>query len=546
MNERDYIREVDELRASEDLRNRIAALPGQAKRRKSPRRWMGLCACLAVVLAGAGVLIAQNGGVGGSAGGAGHDEGSSTFMSYAGPVFPLSVLEDGAGLTAQRDLTWDFAPWAPRWISNEEEAAAQSGLTAAEREEVLDQYNEWFPEGGYYQSSTDIQITDTYTLTNTSGTDRTVCLLYPFAGSFRELAKQLPTLTADGAALDADLIPGPYSGGFRGVTGSDARESINLRELNGWEGYKALLESGDYLGRALAAPVDLSTVPVTVYKFTDPWGPAEDSAHPNPTIRATFTLDYDRTTVLSYGFNGGSYDPEGGAMGRSFSIPGEDHRDYGRPYYLVILGEDVRNMALQGYSTGGWDTQDRVEAGADTARYQTDLDTALREIVALSIDAGWSANAPDDADFGLFYPALCEQLCAFGVLSPNGAMERYGEGCLEDLIGDTAAVDRVFYLSAQVTIPAGGSVTITAASVKEGSFDHYCAHTENQGVYGYGLVPKLGTTLDFTALTAWLENTHTIEIVRQNMGFDPEHGLSRVELDPGQEHYYLEVRKAAP
>ncbi|MFQ9915308.1 MAG: hypothetical protein ACLRWQ_01840 [Flavonifractor plautii] len=110
----------------------------------------------------------------------------SIFQSYAGPVFPLTTLED-AGLTARRTITLDFAPWG-------------DGHT------------------------TDIDVTDSYVLTNPTDTDQSVTLVYPFSGSFYALYP--PTLTADGAALDAVIRPG--------VGGSQSLES--------WEEYAALVE----------------------------------------------------------------------------------------------------------------------------------------------------------------------------------------------------------------------------------------------------------------------------------------------------------------
>lgn len=101
---------------------------------------------------------------------------------------------------------------------------------------------------------------------------------------------------------------------------------------------------------------------------------------------------------------------------------------------------------------------------------------------------------------------------------------------------------RVFYLEAEVTVPAGGSVRLTAETLKEGSCDYHCAHTENQGVYGYDMVTRLGSNLACTGQTAVLEDRGQIEIVRQNFGFDPERGVTLVELDPNQEQYYLEVK----
>lgn len=82
-----------------------------------------------------------------------------------------------------------------------------------------------------------------------------------------------------------------------------------------------------------------------------------------------------------------------------------------------------------------------------------------------------------------------------------------------------------------------------ASFLKEASYDFYCSGSKNQGVYGYDLVTKLGTNLDFTAQTARSVNTEDVEIVRQNFGFDWENGVNTVTLDPSVEHYYLEVRR---
>lgn len=87
MNRLDYMVQVEDLHASPELRARITALAGEAKRpRRRFRPWMGVCAALALVVLGGAWLLPRMGGSTGG-GGSGHDE-ASTFMSYAGPVFP--------------------------------------------------------------------------------------------------------------------------------------------------------------------------------------------------------------------------------------------------------------------------------------------------------------------------------------------------------------------------------------------------------------------------------------------------------------------------
>ena len=136
MHKSDYLAQVEALRASPELRARVAGLAGTPARRRRLRPWMGVCACLAVLLLGGTLLLPRLGGS--SAGGGGH-AGGSIFQSYAGPVFPLTTLGD-AGLTARRTITLDFAPWG-------------DGHT------------------------TDIDVTDSYVLTNPTDTDQSVTLV---------------------------------------------------------------------------------------------------------------------------------------------------------------------------------------------------------------------------------------------------------------------------------------------------------------------------------------------------------------------------------
>ena len=549
------------FQAMSDIQDRTideaAAGPSQQKRRPHWRRWAALAACLALVAVGVGTFT----GVipilrfGGSAGGAGHD-GASTFMSYAGPVFPLTLKEENGAVTAQRDITLDFAPWVPVWVSNEETAALE-GSTEAERRETLERYNELRPEGGRWHYSDNILVTDGYTLTNSSDADQTVTALYPFAAGLNELAQRAPTLTLDGTELETALHVGAYSGGFEGVwngtIGGEAEGSVNLDYADSWEDYRDLLSDGTYLQNALGEGPDVSGIPVIVYEFTDPYSPPEDdeAGITNPTLRAEFNLDYDQTTVLTWGFHGTRFDLTAGYMLQDFSIPQPGERGYREDvYYLLVVGEDIENLTTQGYATGSLDADAPVleGCGVTVERYESDLDAMLREILGLyweerdwEIEYGGGNDLA--VDFDTYYRAFLEHLLAYSVLSPSGA-ERYSTGWLEDMAGEVWTIDRVCWLEAEVTIPAGGSAVLSASMTKEASFDYYCAHTENRGISGYDLVTTLGSNLTCTAQTAVLEDRGQIELVRQNFGFDLENGVKSVALDPDVEHYYLEVKRA--
>ncbi len=532
-----------------------ASSPAAVQRRRHPwRRLLAAAACLAVICGGAYLAGTLRMGGRAGAGGSGHSE-ASTFMSYAGPVFPLTTAEETSSITAERNITLDFAPWIPAWLSNEEMLADRTWLTEAERQEALAQYDELYPEGGRWRSSDDILVTDAYTLANPSQEDQTVTLLYPFATSLNDLGRLTPTLTLDGSELETALHVGAYSGGFEGVWDGtivgDPEGSVNLDYADSWEDYKNLLSDGTYLANALGVGPDVSGIPVTVYKFTDPYGPLKDeeAGGPNPSLQVGFDLDYSRTAVLTWGFDSGNFDRENGTMIQGFSIPQPGELGYGEDVYcLLVLGEDIQNMTTGGYVTGGADpdTEPLEGCGVTVERYESDLDTMLREILApvwqeLRQNTYEQDGAELDVDFETWYRAVLEYLLAYGILSPSGA-ERYGAGWLEDIVSDVDTIDRVCWLEAEITIPAGDSVTLSASMTKEASYDFYCAHTENQGVKGYDLVTALGSTLDFTGQTASLVNTENIEIVRQNFGFDLEAGITEVALDPAEPHYYLEIR----
>lgn len=499
------------------------------------KRWAALAAAAALAVGVGSYVLPRIGGSGGGPGAnsAGAD-GASSFMSYAGPVLPLTLRETDSSITADREITLDFAPWVKVWRSNEDEANSRTWLTQEQRQDVLNDYNKWYPEGGRWESSTDIHVTDAYAITNTSQEDKTVPVLYPFASELWFAQKRQPVLTADGMPLDTVLWAGSHTGGFAGEEGEE-RIGWNQVRLNSWEGYKTLMEGGGYQYQqsAFEGWPDLSDIPVIVYAFTEPQGDGADAA----AIRSAFALDYGKTQVLSWGFNGGDFDQEKGWMGMSFFIPTPHARDADIPRYLIVLGDDIGEMDIQGYANLGCEAGDERDFTVQVHRYETSLEEIAEEIARM--EYGWWEEDPK-ADFEMYFGLMKENLSACVALSSNPE-EWYWDGRLNDL--EFAHVDRVFYLETEVTVPAGGSVRLEAAMTREASYDFYCAHTANQGIYSYDMLTRLGSNLTCTVQTAILEDHGQIEIVRQNFGFDLENGVHEVTLDTNQEHYYLEVRE---
>jgi len=498
------------------------------KSRSVVARWSILAASLALIIGIGGFMLYRVGlspGSGGTsggagAGGAGRQDGSTVFMSYAGPIFPLSVLGDSEGISASRSIDFDFNGYGtPRPFD--------SSLTL------------------YHN---DIRVTDSYTLTNDTENDETVRILYPFQSSFSELYRLQPVITVDGNALETGLMAGPYSGGFTGTGSGDDHLALNLMNINSWEGYVALLSDGEYLRRTLGDSRVLDQR-VTVYEFSNAW--ANHDAAVNPTLAASFHLDYERTTMLSYGFHGADLDWESGFMRQSFSVLREGTPHSGRNYYLIAVGDDIIDLSIQGYINGGCYAGDEMdEVTADVRRFEVVLGEFIERLLDdfLAEQPDMHIDGPQSAANGIYitlmYRAVVEHLCDYGVLSENTAM-RYDTGWLEDIFSETNVIERVFYLTAEIEIPAFGSVELKAEMIKNGSYDFYGAGSGNLGVTGYDMVTTLGSDLAFISMTAGITGAQWVDIVKQNFGFDLENGVTTVTLDMSLPHYFIEVRGAA-
>ena len=175
-------------------------------------------------------------------------------------------------------------------------------------------------------------------------------------------------------------------------------------------------------------------------------------------------------------------------------------------------------------------------------RYESDLETVLREVLTQYCNQRTYITQPDPEILEVRYRAVVEQLLLYGPLASQST-QRYAYGPLEDLFSDAWDFQRVCWLEAQVTVPAGGRLTVTAAMEKEGSYNYNCDRA-NEGARGYDLMTTLGSNLVCTEQTATLEDRGQIEILWQNFGFDLDAGIKTVELEAETEHYFLTVRRA--
>ena len=425
----------------------------------------------------------------------GHNEGY-TFMSYGGPVFPMTLLEENGDITAGRHITYNIA------------ANAESAI-----------------------------VTDAYTLTNTSSEDKTVTAVYPFNGNLFELESQMPKIIAGGNEIEPAIHEGTYSGKFIGILGPEGAEeggSYNLDNASSWEDYKKVLADGSYMANAFGEMRDLDQE-VIVYKFTNHKSTGEYAA----SLGISFDRDSKFTKILTLGING-HHETDDHATYSYFLTHAERDK---KAVYILVFGEDIKNCTIQGYKNGACNKGEELPgATADVERYETTFGEVIKEHIAnggyaISFDKN-EVNISEE----LFYHAVCGLMYKHGPMS-EGPAQRYSYGRLDDVLLETLTHDRVFYLAFDVTIPAGESVEISAKLTKEASFDFDCSGSEGSGLRGYDMVTDLGSNLNYAEQKATVVNKGILKIVRNNFGFDLENGIDTVTLDTAVEHYYMEVRK---
>ncbi|MBE6989191.1 MAG: hypothetical protein E7426_00400 [Ruminococcaceae bacterium] len=505
-----------------DLYDGITALPDTlvleaAQPSTRWRRWMrwgALAAALALVVGG-GALILPHLHMGAAQGNStGGDGKAAVYMHYTGPVLPLTVRGDAAGITAERTVEFDFSPYR--------------GETVTEAGETYE----------HFRSETG--VTDRYVLTNTTDTDRTLTLLYPEAGDLRGTERGTAAVTVDGAAVDTTLYVGPA-----GAVG-DGAEAEAMRRINFtgavWDDYRTLLSGAAYQDAAFA-PLPVLTQRVTVYRLDDYVLPEGDPGT-GGAVYFSFDINYDRTAVFTFGSNGGSWDRENG---RCSLLNGAIGTDGGRarPMYVILLGDDIADYAVEGYYYGGGSTPKPFAVTAAVERREVTMDQVLTEIVAQSDELRELLPAGDTALTGEQQKGyISDYLLRCGLLDGTDGFGRYDDGRLEDMF-EAFVMGRVLYSAFEVTIPAGGSAEIVVSAVKEASYD-YPGGGRNWNRHGYDMATQLGSNLTFSGQRAAIRGTEYVTLLDSNFGFDPDGGVTEVALDTAQEHYWMQVARRVP
>lgn len=413
-----------------------------------------------------------------------------------GPIMPLTLAEEKEGITAERELLYDFSA-----VSKEDK--------------------------GY------VPIRDSYVLTNTTDKDETVTVYYPYVTDVWELSTYPPQLTVDGEARNTTILNGAYMG----------EDSEGMPRLFGptvsTDEYPSMLKEVKPLNSAIDE--ELMKQRVWAYELED-W----DSQNVPQNI-ATYVVKFkvdDPNKVFTAHCYTTEYDGEylQVSFNRSALLA---EQATGAVYFL---GEGPLECLEQGYlyvdTTEEYKT-DKVTAKLKT--YESTVEEVLRaqmDVQLKKLDKGANRLSKELED--LYFERMAYMFRDMYTWANDGKDTPEDGVFYEKSISDIAYTawdcESIYLLSETITIPAGSSIKVDFDYEKSGACNTYEPQEEFRDNYCYDNMPNLLTNLKFTEQSAVIEESGNIRIEDQNYQFDLAEGIKRVQLALDAERYYMIVK----
>ncbi len=413
-----------------------------------------------------------------------------------GPIMPLTLAEEMEGITAERELLYDFSA-----VSKEDK--------------------------GY------VPIKDSYVLTNTVNKDETVTIYYPYVTDVRELNTYLPQLTVDGVVRETTILNGAYMG----------EDNEGMPRLFGptvsTDEYSSMLKKVKPLSGA--SDEELMKQKVWAYELED-W----DSQNVPPNI-ATYAVKF-KVDAPGKVYTAHSYTTEydGEYLQVSFNLSTLLTEQTNAAVYF--LGEAPTEYIEQGYSYV--DITDENKSDKVTAKmkiYETTIEDVLRAQMDVQLKKlEKDDDRPSEKLMDLYYERMERMFNDMYLWANDGVNTPEDQVFYENSISDIAYMawdyDSVYLLSETFTIPADSSVKVDFDYKKPGACNTYEPREEFRDNYCYDNMPNLLTNLEFTKQTAAILESGNIRIENQNYGFDLEKSIKKVPLELDAERYYMIVK----
>jgi hypothetical protein len=478
----------------------------------------------------------------------------SDFLIYSGPLFHLSVIGEGDGIKATRNITIDL-----HHVREDSMPVRRS----------------------------DIFIRDTYAIENI-GYEGMVSFVYPFVSSFWRFDRYLPSLFSDAPIVNARLIVGSHLGDSRRV---GFNESKHFTGITSWQGYHEFIRSGVHLSNA-AEPNPLLDKTVLLYAFRIT-GSDLLCSQKIYSLRFGFVIDYEHTFLYTQGMASDFFDRETSTMygARGFSAIEDSNRN--SSFYALVIGNDIENMTFQLLANGVESEIDINELmSLDIVRTETDLKSAIDTLVDVIEWLSWYINIAmlytNEADYNQQYSislkdhksddctgskvrvpfgydlydlmigALADHLnCRYfydslnrTIILDSRAEYFVSYDIFDSSIGFVVSLMiewiRVFYIIVDVDLSSSESMNIEYAMVKAASYNNIGCNCHNFGINRYA---KSVMGLDFinNQDQGFIIESASVTVsggrpFRSNIGFRFLNRIMKAELDMDIPRYFLAYR----
>lgn len=347
------------------------------------------------------------------------------FDTYEGPVFSLTATGDTQKLKISRSL----------------KAAVSTGQLGK-------------AEAGTGQTLPLLRVTDTYQIKNTSDSDKTLQLVYPFVTAFGEKQEgggQLLHIQGEPQA-EVSYSIGESICAYRGA---------GFSETSAMEDYQQIFnEEADYQEQALEKEAGWSKK-VWVYTFSDIR--LRDGAQNGVPGVVGVTVNGEEAKVLTYGFDH-SFEREDGSSNHCFFVPGEQEK-------LVLIVTGVKEAEPQVGYYSNLDCVERLDMDGleyHMRRQEMSYTNALRicsnDAVSLLRESLKEEQSGEDAAPYINAQAALRALTMIGEEEGfyDTLTKRYQSTELKEVFERLFGETRAVFARATVTIPAKKSVQVTA------------------------------------------------------------------------------------
>lgn len=408
-----------------------------------------------------------------------------------------------------------------------------SGITASRSLELDFTYENYRP---YYP-----MLTDSYILNNSGNEDKTVTVAYPFVQTFPaphngELKCSALHLRIDGEEISpqhyVSCLSDECVSGSIIWTVDNMGEKYTITEQLERYGFKTNLENGSYLDMALSADPILQR---EAYIYIIPEGGAQGESEPRE------QPSEDNSAMINmpvYEFIIDSEKTEFFAAYKDQLIVSTDEN--GRTVILtskanliVFSGEDaisaekyLHHMEKDRAPLYGDYIEDRIETDADYTRVETDLEHAVEELSRFTMNGSnlyeYGDNNKRGEPFDIYsgkYKAAYVALQIKGEIADVDDLSRE----LERL---TQQKNALIFFTSDVTIPAGGIVTVEAKYPADCAFKLYFSADSTYA-------------LDCTELELTIKKNDTVLLRETNTSAKLKRDTETLKLDPKNRQYYI-------